>query len=105
MLPAYRLRRVTQIMEADLTREFSLERLASAAEMSPFHFSRLFKRSTGLSPSQYFIRLRMTEARRLLRETGEPVIQVGLAVGYESASHFSQIFRREVGVSPSAYRG
>lgn len=73
--------------------------------MSEFHFSRLFKRSTGLTPSQYFIRLRMAEARRLLRETGRRVIEIGLDVGYASPSHFAQVFRRVVGVSPSEYRG
>jgi AraC family transcriptional regulator len=48
--------------------------------MSEFHFSRLFKRTTGLTPSQYFIHLRMEKARRLL-ETDRSVIEIGLDVG------------------------
>lgn len=64
----------------------------------------MFKRATGLSPSQYFIRLRMSRARHLLLETDLSIIDIGLDVGYSSPSHFSQVFRREVGVTPSAYR-
>jgi AraC family transcriptional regulator len=105
VLPAVRLRRIIELMEAQRSQEFRLSRLAQEADMSTFHFSRLFKRSTGLAPSQYFIRLRMAEAQRLLRETRRSVIEIGLEVGYASPSHFAQVFRREVGVSPSDYRG
>ncbi len=104
-LQAYKLRKVTDAMSADLAAEFSLIRLAGLAELSEYHFSRLFKRATGLSPSQYFIRLRMVRARHLLLESRLSVIDVGLEVGYSSPSHFSQVFRREVGVTPSKFRG
>jgi AraC family transcriptional regulator len=103
-LPGFKLRKVTELMAAHLEEEFSLVRLAREADMSEFHFSRLFKRTTGLTPSQYFIHLRMEKARRLLRETNQSVIEIGLDVGYTSPSHFAQIFRREVGISPSEYR-
>ena len=103
-LPGFKLRKTTDLMAAHLEQEFSLIRLAREADMSEFHFSRLFKRSTGLTPSQYFIHLRMEKARRLLRETSKSVIEIGLEVGYTSPSHFAQIFRREVGIPPSEYR-
>ncbi|WP_455805492.1 helix-turn-helix domain-containing protein [Pseudomonas fluorescens] len=104
-LQAYKLRKVTDAMSADLAAEFSLAKLARLAELSEYHFSRLFKRATGLSPSQYFIRLRMVRARHLLLETRLSVIEIGLEVGYSSPSHFSQVFRREAGVTPSDFRG
>jgi len=103
-LPAFKLRKTTELMAAHLEEEFSLIRLAREADMSEFHFSRLFKRTTGLTPSQYFIHLRMEKARRLLRETTKSVIEIGLEVGYTSPSHFAQVFRREVGIPPSEYR-
>lgn len=103
-LPAYKLRRVIEAMDGQLADDFSLAQLARTAELSEYHFSRMFKRATGLSPSQYFIGLRMARARRLLIETQRSIIDIGLEVGYSSPSHFSQVFRREVGVTPSAYR-
>jgi AraC family transcriptional regulator len=103
-LPGFKLRKITELMAAHLEEEFSLIRLAREADMSEFHFSRLFKRTTGLTPSQYFIHLRMEKARRLLRQTSKSVIEIGLDVGYSSPSHFAQIFRREVGIPPSEYR-
>jgi AraC family transcriptional regulator len=104
-LPAFKLRRVTELMEAGIGEDFSLARCAAAAEMSAAYFSRQFKRSTGLAPSQYFIRMRIAVARRLLRETDRSIISISMYVGYSSPSHFAQVFRRETGVSPSDYRG
>ncbi|MDR7283729.1 AraC family transcriptional regulator [Pseudomonas corrugata] len=103
-LQAYKLRRVIDAMNECLAEDFRLAHLAQIADLSEYHFSRMFKRATGLSPSQYFIRLRMSRARNLLLETDHNVIDIGLEVGYSSPSHFSQVFRREVGVTPSAYR-
>ena len=103
-LPAFKLRRVTDWMAANLAEEFNLARLADQVGMSEFHFNRLFKRATGVPPSQYQIRLRMDAARRLLRETGRSVIDIGNDVGYSNPSHFARLFRKETGVSPSDYR-
>lgn len=105
VLPAARLRRVVERMEAQRAQVFNLHQYAQEASMSVFHFSRMFKKSTGLTPLQYVTRLRLAEAQRLLRETRRSVIEIGLEVGYTSPSHFAQVFRREFGLSPSAYRG
>lgn len=104
-LPAYKLHRVFDLMKENLSEAFNLAQLASLAELSEYHFSRVFKQATGMSPSRYFIRLRMEQAKRLLRESGDAVIDIGLAVGYTSPSHFAQVFRKETGLAPGEYRG
>jgi AraC family transcriptional regulator len=58
----------------------------------------------GFSPSRYQIDLRMNEARRLLRETNESIVNIALDVGYSNPSHFAKLFRRENGLTPSKYR-
>lgn len=103
-MAAFKLHRALASMQSRLDADFNLGRLAREAKMSDAHFSRAFKKSTGFSPQRYFIRLRMERARRLLRETDTPVIDIGLDVGYSSPSHFAQAFRKEVGVLPSHYR-
>lgn len=103
-LPGSKLRRAIAFMEAHLEEPFDLDRLAHTVGMSKFHFSRLFRKATSFSPSHYFIRQRVAKAQQLLMETDISIIEIGLAVGYSSASHFAQIFRRETGLSPSDYR-
>ena len=103
-LPGSKLRRAIAFMAARLDQPFDLNSLAHAVGMSEFHFSRLFKKATGLSPSLYFIRQRVAKAQQLLQETDTSIIQIGMTVGYSSPSHFAQIFRRETGLSPTDYR-
>ena len=103
-LPGHKLRLVTLWMSEHLAEPFSLAALASMAGMSEFHFNRLFKKATGMPPSQYQIKLRMEAARRMLRETTDSVVAIALAVGYANPSHFAQLFRKETGLTPSAYR-
>jgi AraC family transcriptional regulator len=103
-LPGHKLRQITDWMTAHVAEDFNLAQLAAQAGLSKFHFQRLFKAATGISPSRYHINLRMGEARRLLRETRMSVIDVALEVGYTDPSHFARLFRRETGLSPSEYR-
>lgn len=103
-LPGFKVRQITDWMAEHVAEEFNLERLAARAALSKFHFNRLFKSATGVSPSQYHSNLRMDAARRLLRETKKSVVAIALDVGYTNPSHFAQLFRRQTGLSPSDYR-
>jgi AraC family transcriptional regulator len=103
-LPPYKLRQITDWIAEHAFEDFNLVHLADLAGLSKFHFHRLFKAATGVSPLHYHINLRMNAAQRLLRETKKSVIDVALEVGYTNPSHFAQRFRRETGLSPSDYR-
>lgn len=103
-LPGYKLRQVMAHLEEHMAEPFNLAELAATAGMSEFHFSRLFKKATGVSPSRHLIRQRIARAQQLLQETDLSIIRVGIAVGYSSPSHFAQVFKRETGLLPSLYR-
>lgn len=103
-LPGYKLRRAMAHLEEHLAEPFNLAELAATGAMSEFHFSRLFKKATGVSPSRHLIRQRIARAQQLLQETDLSIIRVGIAVGYSSPSHFAQLFKRETGLLPSQYR-
>lgn len=103
-LPGFKLRRAISHLGENLAEPLKLAQLAATVGMSEFHFSRLFKKATGLSPSRYFIRQRIAQAQLLLQETDKSIIEIGMSVGYSSPSHFAQVFRRETGLPPSQYR-
>ena len=99
-----RLAAVADYVGDNLARDLTLSELAGVACMSPYHFSRLFKRSTGLSPHQYVIHQRVRRARELLSRTELSVTEVSMAVGFAHQSHLAQHTRRLLGVPPTSLR-
>ncbi len=86
------------------SRDLSVEMLASLVYLTPDYLSRLFKKSTGKSLSQYIRQVRMEQASELLRTTRRKVIDIGTSVGYANYSYFCQSFREYFGRSPEKYR-
>lgn len=99
-----RLRRAIEFMHDNCGRELSLAEIAAAAYLSEFHFARLFKKITGLTPHAYLAGLRIERARRLLAESELSIVEAGAAVGYASQSHFTKVFREATGMTPRAFR-
>ncbi|WP_166178218.1 helix-turn-helix domain-containing protein [Rubrobacter tropicus] len=104
-LPRSALRRVTDFVNENLSMDLGLSEMAGVANLSQYHFSRQFKRSTGLSPHQYVIQRRVRRARELLSKTDLPVGDVASAVGFTHQSHLAHHVRRHFGVAPSSLRG
>lgn len=88
-LPIRQLRRVEDYISEHLAEEIAVEKLAELVELSPFHFSRVFKQTTGMSPLQFVTRERITRAQQLIRETKRSLIEIALEVGYKNPSHFA----------------
>ena len=103
-LPIWQLRKVEDYVREQLAEEISVETLAELVGLSAFHFSRVFKQATGMSPLQFVTRERITRAQQLIRETSRSLIQVALEVGYTSPSHFTKVFRRVTGATPTEFR-
>jgi AraC family transcriptional regulator len=83
---------ITEWMAEHVAEDLNLGRLAAQAGLSKFHFHRLFKGATGVSPAHYQ-NLRTNLARQLLRETKKSMMDVALDVGYTNPRHFAQLFR------------
>jgi AraC family transcriptional regulator len=103
-LAPWQTRRCTEYLAEHASHDVGLEQLAALVGLSPFHFARAFKRSTGLPPHRYQLNLRIARAKELLETTDAPVTEIAFDVGYESSQALARLFRREVGLSPSDYR-
>jgi len=103
-LAPWQVKRATDHVMAHLDEDFSLADLASSARLSPFHFARAFKRSTGLSPQRFVMERRIERAKELLTRTEQGLAQVALACGFASQSHFTTAFKRHMGISPGRWR-
>ncbi|WP_118135500.1 AraC family transcriptional regulator [Oceanicella sp. SM1341] len=97
-------RRCLELMHSRLAEDISLDELAAEAQLSPFHFSRMFKHNLGVSPRAYMQRLRVERACVLLETTDLPVVDIAFAVGYSSGQVLARVFARHRHMSPSAWR-
>jgi AraC family transcriptional regulator len=104
-LPGYRVSKARAYIAEHITGPVPLQELATVSGMSVFHFSRLFKEATGLSPNQYVIREKINKAKELLQQTDQSVAAVAYTLGFENPAHFSATFKKVAGVSPSVYSG
>jgi AraC family transcriptional regulator len=97
------LRRVLALIHDQLDVNLSLAEMAEAVHLSPYHFLRLFRQSTGLAPHQYVIAQRIEAARCLLLRGELSVAQVAARVGFASQSHLNRHFKRTYGVPPTTF--
>jgi AraC family transcriptional regulator len=89
---------VCEYIDEHASERIRLNDLAALAHLSPYHFSRLFKQSTGLSPYQYLMRARVKLARRLINKGDMTLKEVSRVTGFYDSSHFARVFKRVTGV-------
>nr|WP_241265988.1 AraC family transcriptional regulator [Streptomyces boncukensis] len=99
-----RLAQVTDYIHANIAERISLDDLARVAGVSASHLTRVFRVSTGQSPHQYVLRLRLEHARRALLGTDTAIARIADACGFADQSHLTRTMRRHLGVTPSALR-
>lgn len=98
-----RLRQVVDYIHAHLADSVSLADLAREAGLSPFHFARQFRRTTGLPPHEYVTRCRVERARELLVRPGLGIADVAVQVGFCDQSHLARHYKRIFGLTPAAF--
>lgn len=96
--------RVAEYIENRLDTPLMLDDLARQVWLSPYHFARAFKRTTGLAPHEFVTMRRIDRAKSLLIRTRQSVAEVAHAVGYSNVSHFRRLLRRHAGLRPADLR-
>ncbi len=95
---------VASFISTEYSKSYSLGDYAKMANMSKFHFLRVFESITGSSPIEYRNRIRIENAKELLDDTTLPISEIGSLLGFSSAAYFCDAFKKVVGISPAKYR-
>ncbi len=95
---------VAQIMEENIEKPLSLDRIARATGLSRRQIERLFRRHLDCVPKRYYLEMRLRRARELLLQTSMPIMDITTSCGFKSPPHFSRCYRNQFGHPPSAER-
>src|SRR5262249_40577056 len=95
---------ITELVHAKIEDELTLWEMAQSVELSPAHFSRMFRHSTGETPHQFVLRNRIERAKEMLRAPEARVLDVAVACGFKTQQHFARVFCHLCGTSPREYR-
>jgi transcriptional regulator GlxA family with amidase domain len=93
-----------RLVETDAARPLGLKELAAVAGMSRYHFLRVFRGLTGMTPHRYLISARLRRAALALASSRRPVIAIALDAGFGDLSTFNKTFRAVFGLTPTQYR-
>ncbi len=101
---ARRVVEAIRLVESDAARPMELKEMAAIAGMSKYHFLRVFRRVTGLTPHQYLISARLRRAALALASSRRQVLEIALDTGFGDLSTFNKTFRAAFGLTPTQYR-
>jgi AraC family transcriptional regulator len=103
-LAEWQVKRAADYIETHLGEQIPLAVLAATARLSPYHFTRAFKRSFGMPPHRYHTQRRIERAKSLLAQSILSITEIALEIGFGQASSFTAAFRQLVGCTPRSYR-
>ena len=99
-----RLLRVLDYIEANLEGDLSIDRMASIACLSRYHFARAFRQAVGQPPHRYVSARRLERAKALLTRGDRPLVDIALSLGFSGQANFTRAFRQATGQAPGRYR-
>ena len=95
---------VTDYIHSHLYRDLPLTEIAAIAQISPYHFLRLFKQRMGMTPHQYILQRRIEQAQYLLQHSDLSIAQIATQTGFCDQSHLTRYFKRRVGITPKLWQ-
>ena len=93
-----------EFIDKNYAKELSLKKLASTMNVSSEYFCRIFKKTTGITPTEYINYVRILRAENLLTSTNASVLEISMEVGFTSVSYFNRVFKKKTGSTPTVYR-
>ncbi|MCI6429340.1 MAG: AraC family transcriptional regulator [Oliverpabstia sp.] len=99
-----KIKKAISFIHKNYALQITLNDLAQCLNMNPQYFCRFFKNAAGKTPMEYLKEYRLRQAKRLLLETGDSILEICMQVGFESPSYFIQQFRFLYGMTPGEYR-
>lgn len=94
------LQQVTEYIHEHLDRNLKLVELSAIAQISPYHFLRLFKQRMGITPHQYILQSRIEKAKHLPQHSDLSIANIAVQTGFSDQSHLTKCFKRTVGITP-----
>jgi len=96
--------RAREFIENHWKEDFDMDRIADAVHLSRYHFARLFKKHTGMTPYSYYQHIKVRELKNALCDKNLSVADAFAACGVEYSGNYARVFRDKVGMTPSQYR-
>ena len=96
--------RAKEYMNKNFKENISLQEIAGYCFVSPFHFSRLFKKFTSYSPYRYLLQLRLKHSEMLLRNSVLSIADIAFVCGFSSPEHFATSFKQKHKINPTEFR-
>ena len=91
-------------IDKNLSENLTLESICNHVHLSKYHFCRLFRQNTGMSPFKYIIECRLSKAKNMLEHTNESISNIALAIGFNTSANFCNTFKKYENHSPSEFR-
>lgn len=97
-------RRAKEMLHARFAMDLSIAQIAEECGLTPSHFARAFRRSTGLAPHRYLMKIRVEEAKKMLARPDLSLEEIAICCGFGGQSHMTRVFGRFTGVTPGYWR-
>jgi AraC family transcriptional regulator len=98
------MKKVLDYLHSNLDREIKIVELAMMMELSPYHFTRIFKEYLGVSPYQYILNVKLEKSKDYLINTDTSIVSIASILGFSSQSHFQSFFKKQTGLTPKKFR-